>query len=259
MNRFWRKRFSVVFKTLCLSFLVSCGSFVHHQVRPGETLYSIGWKYNVDFRMLAEWNDIESPYVIHEGQWIRVVPPLQEERPAEPPPGPNDIARLKKRLTKKEDNTQQRPSTSGTIENTPENTAQSPSDVREESGINWIWPTNGQLIKRFSVNELGKKGIDIAGELGQDIFASANGKVVYSGSGIIGLGNLVIIKHNKTYLSAYAHNQKLLVKEGETVQQGQIIAKMGDTGTERILLHFEIRKNGKPVNPLHYLTENNNP
>ena len=250
--------FSVLIHSFFLVFILSCGSFVRHQVKSGETLYSIGWKYAVDYKTLAEWNDIPPPYMIHEGQWLRVVSPLpetdQEKIPLEASSQLNDIQRIKKKIVK------HKTPASNTVARVPKKQTatikEEVSPIKEESsGITWVWPTDGELIKTFSKEGHGKKGVDISGKRGQKIVASAAGLVVYSGSGIIGLGNLVIIKHNKTFLSAYAHNEQLLVKEGEEVKQGQQIANMGDSGTERVLLHFEIRKNGKPVNPMRYLAE----
>jgi lipoprotein NlpD len=118
--------------------------------------------------------------------------------------------------------------------------------------ITWRWPTGGNIRNRFDPSG-GKKGLDIEGKMGQPIYAAAGGKVVYSGDGLIGYGNLIIIKHDSTYLSAYGHNRRLLVKEGSEVKQGQKIAEMGDSGKQGVILHFEIRRDGKPVDPLRYL------
>jgi lipoprotein NlpD len=124
--------------------------------------------------------------------------------------------------------------------------------ARNDDGVEWIWPAKGKVLEGFSEST---KGIDIAGKPGQSVTASAGGKVVYSGAGLRGYGKLIIIKHNNTYLSAYAHNSKLLVKEGQTVTKGQKIAEMGNTDASLVKLHFEIRKNGKPVDPLKHLPE----
>ncbi|MGH8685337.1 MAG: peptidoglycan DD-metalloendopeptidase family protein, partial [Nitrosospira sp.] len=122
--------------------------------------------------------------------------------------------------------------------------------IRGDDHVEWIWPVKGKLLEAFSEST---KGIDIAGKSGQSVSASAAGKVVYSGAGLRGYGKLIIIKHNSTYLSAYAHNNKLLVKEGQTVTKGQKIAEMGNTDANLVKLHFEIRKNGKPVDPMKHL------
>jgi lipoprotein NlpD len=124
------------------------------------------------------------------------------------------------------------------------------AEVNPDERVDWIWPTQGKVLEGFSESS---KGVDIAGKPGQAVLASAPGKVVYSGSGLRGYGNLIIIKHNDTYLSAYAHNSKLLMKEGQTVTRGQKIAEMGNTDASQIKLHFEIRKHGKPVDPLQHL------
>ncbi|MDV7105190.1 peptidoglycan DD-metalloendopeptidase family protein [Vibrio sp. TH_r3] len=117
----------------------------------------------------------------------------------------------------------------------------------------WLWPTKGRIIKKFSVGEQGNKGIDIAGQRGQSIVSTASGKVVYSGNALRGYGNLIIVKHNDNYLSAYAHNERLLVSEGQNVSAGQKIATMGSSGSNSVRLHFEIRYQGKSVNPNRYL------
>lgn len=136
------------------------------------------------------------------------------------------------------------------IENAPESPNQGSSATLNSSNIDWMWPTDGELLEGFSDKS---KGVRITGVAGQPVLASAAGQVVYSGSGLRGYGKLLIIKHNNTYLSAYAHNSKILVQEGETVSRGQKIAEMGNSDTDSVKLHFEIRKNGKPVDPLKFL------
>lgn len=122
-----------------------------------------------------------------------------------------------------------------------------------EQELSWKWPTQGQVTERFSSSDDTRKGIDISGRLGQPVIASAPGRVVYSGSGLRGYGQLIIIKHNERFLSAYAHNRKLLVKEGQAVSAGQSIAEMGSSGADEVKLHFEIRRDGKPIDPLAFL------
>ncbi|NIP74439.1 MAG: peptidoglycan DD-metalloendopeptidase family protein [Gammaproteobacteria bacterium] len=208
----------------------------YHVVQKGETLYSISWRYGQDFRAVARWNGIANPYTIYPGQKLRVRPPA-------------------------ESNPRQRRAAAGSRGQTTSPRSSSPkAEVprkkavkRTDSTLKWSWPTQGRVLRDFDANEAGKKGIDISGRPGQPVLAAAPGEVVYSGSGLIRYGKLIIIKHNHTYLSAYAHNRALLVKEGERVRAGQGIAEMGDTGTDRTMLHFEIRRNGKPVNPLRYL------
>ncbi|MEJ2687901.1 MAG: peptidoglycan DD-metalloendopeptidase family protein, partial [Gammaproteobacteria bacterium] len=119
--------------------------------------------------------------------------------------------------------------------------------------LHWEWPTKGPVIQGYDPEQIGKKGITLGGRMGQPVRAAAGGRVVYSGSGLVGYGRLIIIKHDKDYLSAYANNSKLLVKEGERVRRGQVIARLGSSGINRVALHFEIRRDGKPVNPLRYL------
>jgi lipoprotein NlpD len=134
----------------------------------------------------------------------------------------------------------------------PDSQADTSDDIVEEPTMEWSLPTHGRIITQFSESD-NRKGIDIAGKLGQPVMASANGKVVYSGSGLRGYGKLIIIKHNNTFLSAYAHNNKILVKEGQSVSRGQKIAEMGKTDAKQVELHFEVRRYGKPVDPAKYV------
>ncbi|HKJ22400.1 MAG TPA: peptidoglycan DD-metalloendopeptidase family protein [Gammaproteobacteria bacterium] len=223
--------------------LSACGSLVYHRVREGETLYSIGWEYGYDYRTLAQWNDIAPPYVIKPGDWVRIAPPgtgmaaagngeghsPAQSRSGAPPPHDRSPPR-----------------------------AASAKPPAAHSGsasrtIHWTWPAKGKLLMRFSSHHLMQKGLDIAGTLGEPVVAAAAGRVVYSGNGLKGYGNLVIIKHGQHYLSAYGYNSRLFVKEGDLVSRGQEIAAMGRAGTDRVKLHFEIRRDGDPVNPLDYL------
>lgn len=244
---------------ICVVLLSACGSHVRHVVKKGETLYSIGWKYKQDYRMIAVWNDIPSPYFIHEGQWLRVAPPTSDKN--------SYNKKNKKNLSHPKNKSKkipvkQRIADKSVAPHRKKSTSQKPLNVasskvirfKEEKVAYWKWPTNGRIVSKFSTLPHGNKGINIKGKRGQVIFSTAAGEVVYSGSGLVGLGKLIIIKHNKTYLSAYAHNDKILIKEGDKVSIGQKIALMGDTGSEQVLLHFEIRKNGKPVDPLIYLS-----
>jgi lipoprotein NlpD len=192
-------------------------------VASGDTLYSIAWRYDLDYRDVARWNDITAPYLIYPGQTLRLKPPPRPARPsARPAPAPPERVAP----------TRRRP------ESTSAGTAR----------LSWHWPTTGKIVNSDTL--IAKKGINISGHLGQPIVAAAPGAVVYSGSGLLGYGRLIIIKHNDSYLSAYAHNQKILVHEGERVSAGQQIATMGLGNKGRPVLHFEIRKDGKPVNPL---------
>ena len=212
---------------------------VYHVVKPGDTLYSIAWGYGYDYREIAAWNDIGPPYRIYPGQQLRIIPPgpraVQPQRsagPDTPSPQPRNSPAAPPTKSKQ------------TVEKAPRRPY--------PSHIHWRWPVAGRVVQDFSPTQ-GKKGVDIAGSPGQAVYAAAPGDVVYSGDGLIGYGNLVIIKHNRTYLSAYAHNRKLLVQEGDRVHAGQKIAEMGQTGAEGSILHFEIRRDGKPVDPEQYL------
>ncbi len=195
-----------------------------HTVRRGETLYSIAWMYGQDFKRLAKVNDIPAPYVIHAGERLQLITArtAKAAAPIRPTARPRSVV--------------------------------PPSSLASAA---WHWPTNGRVLSRFGQNsggQLASKGIDIEGVLGQAVYSTRAGKVVYAGNGIRGYGNLLIVKHNADYLSAYAYNSRLLVKEGEHVKEGQKIAEIGKSGVARqAKLHFEIRKSGKPVNPLSFL------
>ncbi len=184
-----------------------------YRVSVGETIYSIAWRYGVDYRDLARQNRIKPPYQIRVGQSIY----LKEQAPQQAPSAP------KQYIAEKEPTV---------------------------SVATWQWPAHGPVVSNFSSMN---KGINIAGKLGAPVFATAAGKVVYSGDGLRAYGNLIIIKHNSTFLSAYAYNKVVLVKEGTWVKAGQKIAEMGNLSARRVMLHFEIRRRGKPVNPLNYL------
>lgn len=210
-----------------------------HSVKRGETLYSIAWTYGIDYRKLAQANHITPPYVIYPGQKIRV-------------DGRRNTASA--RPNKSVDNTTPKPAVA---QNAPSKQvskpAYTPPKVSNNATPTWKWPANGRLIAGYSAKEPVNKGIDINGSIGESIFAATAGTVVYAGQGLRGYGNLVIVKHNDKYLSAYAHASRILVKEQEVVKVGQKIAEIGSTGTDKVMLHFEIRQNGKPVDPLKYL------
>lgn len=225
-----------------------------HTVRQGDTLYSVAFLYGYQVEELAEWNDLKSPYTIYRGQRLRLKPPAQrvtvrapqptrpKVSPSRPKPRPITSSRPKPVASK--------PVAASAPKLSPAKPrAAAPAHRR----LSWQWPAKGSLLQRYESGGSGKKGIDIAGRSGADVRAAAAGKVVYAGSGLGGYGRLIIIKHNKEYLSAYAHNRKLIAKEGQWVEQGQVIAQMGRSGTDRVQLHFEIRKRGRPVDPLSYL------
>ena len=225
----------------------------HYVVRRGDTLWSIAFRFGWDWRDLARVNNIPPPHVIYPGQTIRFsgkAPRAVTARPATPPATPAPDARppvvtnpvpIPPPLTKPSEPVAKPPVASTKVQPV----------ARSASG--WAWPTGGTVIGRFSSNGSLNTGIDIAGELGQPVLAASDGAVVYAGSGLRGYGELVIIKHSDTYVSAYGHNRRLLVQEGQQVKAGQTIAEMGSTGTDRVKLHFEIRRQGKPVDPLQYL------
>lgn len=206
----------------------------YYIVARGDTLYSIAWRYSLDYRELASWNHISSPYIIYPNQKIFLKK--------------SDTSHVK-RSTSTVDRTvgKSYSSISGTaVKKTP-----SPQKSSGQKNIHWHWPTRGKLVASNSPTL--QKGLNITGKAGQPILAAAGGDVVYSGSGLLGYGKLIIIKHNEVYLSAYAHNEEILVKEGMKVSSGQKIATMGKDSEHRPLLHFEIRKEGKPVDPLKHL------
>ena len=246
-------------------------------VQKGDTLYSIAFNHGLGYRELIELNGIQNPDVIKVGQEIRLLPdsavaaikPVPEAkhvareipikslpRAAKLPYSEQAVAELEKmqEAPRKPDAiavTKVEPKSESKPEPKPVAVAKSAGE-EEEDVVEWGMPTAGKIIGEFS-ESANRKGIDIAGKLGQPVVASAAGKVVYSGSGLRGYGKLVIIKHNKTYLSAYAHNDQVLVKEGQSVTKGQKIAEMGNTDADKVELHFEIRKLGKPVDPGKYL------
>ena len=196
-----------------------------HVVRSGETLSTIAFRYGKDHRDLARWNRLGDGSLIYPGQLIRLTAPAGGSVAA----GPVRRAPPPKRVVP------------------PPSNDPSPK---------WVWPTRGRIVAEFNGREGSGTGLAIAGRSGQPVRAAAAGRVVYSGGGLIGYGQLIIVKHNDTYLSAYGHNASLLVREGETIKQGQRIATMGEGPGLKPRLHFEIRRNGKPVNPRQFLPAN---
>ncbi|MCP5206368.1 MAG: peptidoglycan DD-metalloendopeptidase family protein [Hahellaceae bacterium] len=213
--------------------------FGTHVVREGDTMYSIAWRYGRDFKELATANSIAPPYKIFVGQKIR----LDLKATSQQVESNSLVTKAKPKATK---NNKQTNVNKGKI--APKN-----SSKNVDSVIRWRWPHLGPVIAEFSVTGEINNGVDIAGKVGEPIYAAADGEVVYAGSGLLGYGKLLIINHNESYLSAYAHNHEILVKEGQKIKKGTQIATLGSTGTNRAKLHFEIRKNGNPVDPLRYL------
>jgi lipoprotein NlpD len=238
----------------------------YYTVRPGDTMIRIGLENGQNWRDIVRWNSLENPNIIEVGQVLRVVPPA---------PAAENLGVVT------------RPVTSGAISITPVTPGSAPASAASaarpasapvsapvpavvppvaspppvvatptpgangDEDVAWIWPAHGTLVAGF--DEAKNKGLDIAGKAGDAVLASADGRVVYAGAGLRGYGNLVILKHNSTFLTAYAHNQTLLVKEDQSVRKGQKIAEMGNSDADRVKLHFEIRRQGKPVDPAKYL------
>jgi lipoprotein NlpD len=218
---------SRLFILLCVTLLLqSCAgpSTRHdsqtHIVRKGETLYSIAWRYDKDPDDVARWNRLGDGSLIYPGQVLRLTPPAgsaptsSSTRPSAPRPLPS---------------------------------------IPAQPSPDWAWPTSGSINVEFGANPGPGTGVLINGKMGQPIYAAASGRVVYAGSGLIGYGELIILKHNETYLSAYGYNAKLLVREGQEITKGQRIATMGEGPERKPRLHFEIRRNGTPVNPRQFL------
>jgi lipoprotein NlpD len=223
---------------LAFALLGGCASLVSwnpdaYVVQRGDTLYAIAWRHNLDPQQLARWNQLGSGNLIFPGQEIRLSPPDGWQAPAAPA-GPKPSARNPR-------------------QNSPARVQTRPAPAPADAPADWVWPTDGRLASRFGEGDLGGKGVDIRGREGQPILAASGGEVVYSGSGLIGYGQLIIIKHNDAFLSAYGYNRKLSVKEGDRVRGGQEIAQMGTGPGKEPAVHFEIRLHGKPVDPLRYL------
>ncbi|MFV1872851.1 MAG: peptidoglycan DD-metalloendopeptidase family protein [Oleiphilus sp.] len=260
---FDQKIINVTFCILFSVLLVSCTSpsiyrnksfnppvyFGQHVVQPGDTLYRIAWRYGRELKELAATNNIDPPYVIRPGQKISL-----EKSPAY-------VAEAKKSARKHD-------SRERNVTKSKNNVSDRKSVTKDKKynnfkNIKWSWPHVGPIIAKYysrssrNLDGLAQgvpnKGIDISGQIGDPIFAAADGEVVYAGNGLLGYGNLVIINHNEHYLSAYAHNRKILVKEGQIIKIGQKIAEMGSSESQQTKLHFEIRRDGQPVDPLKYL------
>ncbi|MER0497295.1 peptidoglycan DD-metalloendopeptidase family protein [Aeromonas hydrophila] len=230
-----------------------------YQVRPGDTLSSIGRQFGMSNQTLAQSNNLQAPYALQVGQVLNV-------QSASSGSGSSQmVAATRPVVTQSSGPKPLAPATSGTT--TPfikQKTIAQPSSkeyaqVKEQksdnsySKLSWHWPTKGRIVEGFSVAEQGNKGIDIAGQKGQPIYAASGGKVVYAGSALRGYGKLIILKHDDDYLSAYAHNDELRVKEGDSVKGGSVIANMGSTDAPDVRLHFEIRYRGKSINPMSHL------
>ncbi len=212
----------------------------YYTVQRGETLTRIGLEHGQSRRDLARWNNLSNPDLIEVGQVLRVAPPGAAV----------EAAGVVVRPVTAGGETPAATASAKPAPITPPATPAATAPVADE-GLGFIWPSNGSLIGGF--DEAKNKGLDFAGKAGDAVLASADGQVVYAGAGLRGYGNLIILKHNNTFLTAYAHNQKLLVKEDQKVRKGDKIAEMGSTDSDRVKLHFEVRRQGKPVDPAKFL------
>jgi lipoprotein NlpD len=213
----------------------------YYRVRPGDTLLAIARSTGHSGRDLIAWNNFADPNHIEVDQLVRVVPP---GGPGAPPvvAGPATIAAP----------AGPGGATAPAMAATTDTAADSqPAPAADSGGIALAWPVRGPLLGRF--NDASNKGIDIGGSPGEPVHAAAGGRVVYAGNGLRGYGNLVIVKSDASFLTAYAHNRDLKVKEGDNVNKGQVIAEMGNSDSDRVMLHFELRRDGKPVDPMRYL------
>ncbi|RUO77389.1 peptidase M23 [Idiomarina seosinensis] len=249
-----------------------------YQVEAGETLYSIAFRANQDVNQLAKLNNLSKPYVIYPGQRLKLKGDVAQPRPtspvAETKPNNNTSSSSQKDIKQPVAKTQQKEygqkvdkkktvakQTTKAKSETPKKrekrvitaAPRSRQENVKNRDIQWRWPSTGQVIKDFSVAERGNKGLDFAGQRGDPVIAAAAGKVVYVGDALRGFGRLIILKHNDDFITAYAHNDKILVKEQDWVDVGETIGEMGDSGSQRVKLHFEVRYRGKSVNPRHYL------
>jgi lipoprotein NlpD len=236
----------------------------NYTVQEGDTLYAISWKMGVDVNSLIQHNQIPKPYIIKKGQVLQLIADSHSHTEKIISNGDLSSQNVNK-------NSNSACTAQNCQKNQPEKVAQEKTKAYSANKIDqkiivkknksiesikvsdWFWPVKGKLSKKFSASQSGMQGISIVNKRGSSIYAAAPGKVVYAGSGLRGYGNLIIIKHNNDYLSAYAHNETLLVRENESIKRGQKIAVMGDSGSDHVHLHFEIRYQGKSVDPLRYL------
>lgn len=251
-----------------------------YTVKPGDTLIRIGLDHGQNWRDIARWSGLENPNLIEVGQVLRVSPPGQdssmaaasrpvalpgrmESRPLDPRPADATAPAVASTAPMREGATAVSPVTAAASPAAGSASGASPSQAASggsappaarpgEESVDWAWPANGAVVAAFD-EARGVKGLSIAGKAGDPVLAAADGRVVYAGSGLRGYGNLVIVKHNSTFLTAYAHNQALLVKEDQAVRRGQKIAEMGSSDADRVKLHFEIRRLGRPVDPARLL------
>ena len=231
----------------------------YYTVQPGDTLFRIALDSGQNWRDVQAWNGLANPNVIEVGQVLRVAPPVGSAA-ASGAAAPGVVSAGVTSAPVTSTAVVSRPlSSTGTGTTTvaaasasaSASASAAPAPVPAADAVNFVWPAPGSVIENF--DEAKNKGVSIAGKVGDPVLAAADGRVVYAGAGLRGYGNLIILKHNNTYLTAYAHNQALLVREDQTVKQGQKIAEMGSSDADRVKLHFEVRRLGKPVDPLAYL------
>ena len=228
----------------------------YYTVKPGDTMIRIGLESGQNWRDVARWNNIENPNIVEVGQVLRVVPPVVDNSIVVTRPVLSGSGIVSTPVAPASGAGASRPasapaSPASAVAGVPPVVASSSPAATGDENVGLIWPAQGSLLAGF--DEAKNKGLDIAGKAGDAVVASAEGRVVYAGAGLRGYGNLIILKHNNTFLTAYAHNQKLLVKEDQTVVKGQKIAEMGNSDADRVKLHFEVRRQGKPVDPAKYL------
>jgi lipoprotein NlpD len=235
-----------------------------YTVKPKDTLIGIGLETGQSHKDIARWNNLENPNRIEIGQVLRLTPPVPETVAVTKPVSSGAVTPMPIAAGQGKPITGAVPASpaastpmggasaaqSATASASAPVTPVSPGATAEDD-MGWIWPGNGPVLAGF--DEVKNKGLDIGGVAGEPVLASADGKVVYAGAGLRGYGNLIILKHNNVYLTAYAHNQSLLVKEDQSVKKGQKIAEMGNSDSDRVKLHFEVRRQGKPVDPAKYL------
>ena len=221
----------------------------YYTVKPGDTMIRIGLENGQNWKDLVKWNVLENPNIIEVGQVLRVVPPGADPNAATTKP----VASARVETRPLDAKTAEAASAAAPASAVAAAAAPAPTPAAREGDddVNWGWPAAGPVVASFDEGKV--KGLVIGGKAGDPVLAAADGRVVYAGSGLRGYGNLVILKHNSTYLTAYAHNQTLLVKEDQAVRRGQKIAEMGSTDADAVKLHFEIRKLGKPIDPAKLL------
>ncbi len=229
----------------------------YYTIKPGETLIRIGLDHGQSYKDIARWSGVENANHIEVGQVLRVIPPVAAAAVVAPgavsKPVTSSVVTPVTSSPAQAASAAVKPASAAPLpaSSTPVAVTSAAVASTSEDEIAWIWPTNGAVLAGF--DEVKNKGLDIGGVAGEPVLAAADGRVVYVGAGLRGYGNLIILKHNNIYLTAYAHNQTLLIKEDQSVRKGQKIAEMGSSDADRVKLHFEVRRQGKPVDPAKYL------